>query len=213
MEIIKIKTRARSGSGKSYTRKTRAQGWIPAIYYGRKTEAKTIEVDYREFAAIVRNRKLTNLIDLGIGSGSEDSIAVIKEVQRHVIKDNLFFHIDFQHVAMNEKVTVKCPIEILGIPIGVKVSAGVLGHPVKSVMIECLPMDIPEKISIDVSELNVGNSIHVRDITIEKVSIKESPDEVLAMVTHPTRDTETTATVTSAAAAPPAAAPAAGGKK
>ena len=127
MEIIKLKTRTRTGTGKSYTRKARSSGWVPATYYSKKIKPVCIEVDEREFAAIVRKRHLTNLIDLGLGKTQEDSIAVIKEVQRHVIKDNFFYHIDFQHVAMNEKVTVQCPIEIVGTAIGVK-GCYLIGH-------------------------------------------------------------------------------------
>jgi len=185
LEIVKLTSRTRTGSGKSYTRKARAQGWIPAIYYGHKLDSVSIEVDGHEFEAIVRNKHLTHLIDLGLG---EESIAVIKEVQRHVIKDSKYFHIDFQHVAMNEKVTVHVPIEIVGTSIGVKEDNGVLGHPIKSVNVECLPMDIPDKIQIDVTDLRVGNSIHVRDLNLPNLTIKDSPDEVLAVVTHGTRE-------------------------
>jgi len=187
LDILKLKTRPRNGTGKSVTRKIRTTGWIPAIVYGRKKTPQLIEVDGREFAALLRGRKLTHLIDLGIGS-QEESVAVIKEVQRHVLKDNLFYHIDFQHVAMDEKITVEVPIEVVGIPIGVKESGGVLGHPVKAVKFECLPGDIPEKISIDVSALSIGDSIHIRDVVVANGVIKESADEVVAVVTHPTRE-------------------------
>jgi large subunit ribosomal protein L25 len=187
LEIVKLTTRTRTDAGKSYTRKARAQGWVPAIYYGKTTDPVCIEVDEKEFAALVRKKHLTHLIDLGIDK-KENSIAVIKEVQRHVVNDNFFYHIDFQHVAMNEKVTVKCPVEITGIPIGVKEENGVLGNPVKSVTIECLPMNIPEKITIDVVGLHVGNSIHVKDINIENIAIKDASEEVIAVVTHATRE-------------------------
>ncbi len=118
MDIIKLTARPRDGLGKSYTRKARAQGWIPAIYYGHNFEPVKIEVNHREFSAIVRSRKQNHLIDLGIGKSTEDSIAVIREVQKHVLKDSNFFHIDFLHVAMNEKVVVDCRIEISGVAIG-----------------------------------------------------------------------------------------------
>ncbi len=190
MEIIKLTTRARNAKGKSYTRKARAQGWVPAIYYGKKTEPLCIEVNEQEFAAIVRKRHLTHLIDLGLDRQAESSIAVIKEVQRHVIKDNLFYHIDFQHVAMDEKVSVQCPVLIVGTPVGVKDENGVLGNPVKSITIECFPMDIPDSIKVDVSDLHVGNSIHIRDIIIDKIIIKDAPEEVVAVVTHATREVE-----------------------
>lgn len=206
MDIIKLKTRTRTGTGKSYTRKTRTNGWIPAIYYGKTTEPVCIEVDEHEFSAIVRKRHLTHLIDLGLGQTQEESIAVIKEVQRHVIKDSFFYHIDFQHVAMNEKVTVHCPVEVTGIAIGVKDENGVLGNPVKSLTIECFPMDIPDKIFIDVSALHVGNSIHARDISIPNIIIKDAPEEVIAVVTHATREVvETPAEAAEGAAAAPEA--------
>ncbi len=190
MDIIKLKTRLRTGSGKSYARKTRLQGWVPAIYYGEKKEPMSIEVDNREFAAIVRGKKLTHLIDLGIAGEQESSVAVIRDIQRHVIKDDWFLHIDFQRVAMDKTVTVDCPVELVGIPVGVKDSGGVLGHPIKRVKIECMPTDIPDKISIDVSQLRIGDSIHFRDVVIPNITIKAPGDEVVAVVTHPTREEE-----------------------
>ena len=77
MEIIKLKARTRTGSGKSYTRKARAQGWVPAIYYSKKITPVSIEVDHHEFEAIVRNRHLTHLVDLGLEDKQVASIAVI----------------------------------------------------------------------------------------------------------------------------------------
>lgn len=190
MEIIKLTARPRSGTGKSYTRKVRLQGWVPAVYYGQGIEPQNIEINKMEFAAIVRNKKLTHLIDLGLSGGKEASIAVIRDMQRHVIIDDKFLHVDFQHVAMDKKVTVDCPLLLTGIPIGVKDSGGVLGHPVKTLKIECMPTDIPESISVDVSALAIGDSIHVRDVSFPNITIKASPDEVLAVVTHPTREEE-----------------------
>ncbi|NLL12220.1 MAG: 50S ribosomal protein L25 [Fibrobacter sp.] len=208
MDIIKLTARQREGIGKSYTRKARAQGWIPAIYYGHNFDPIKIEVNHKEFTAIVRGKKQSHLIDLGISEGESKSIAVIREVQKHVLKDEKFYHIDFLHVDMNEKVIVDCRLEITGVAAGVK-EGGVLGHPIQSVKVECMPADIPEKIVVDVTNLGIGDSIHVRDISIPNVTIKEAPDEVLAVVTRATREAEEIKTEASAtAAAAPAAAPA-----
>jgi len=220
LEIVKLQARERDSVGKSYTRKARAQGWIPAVYYGQG-EPRKIEVPHREFAAVVRARQTTHLIDLGLGAGS---IAVIRETQRHVLKDDVFYHLDFFHVDMSKKVTTDVPLEFVGVSVGVKDDGGVLGHPLKAVKVECLPADIPEKVSVDVSALKIGDSIHVRDISIPNLTLKHAPDEVLAVVTHPTRDSGSAAAaeVEAAAGAAPAAgaakppaggkAPAAGGK-
>jgi large subunit ribosomal protein L25 len=182
VDIVKLKTRARSGSGKSYTHKARAQGWIPAVYYGRNRSAKNIEVEANNFIMLVRNRKTRNLIDLTLADEKSDAVAIIKEIQRDILDEKKFLHIDFQHVAMDEEVTVKVPVEITGTAIGVKEQGGVLGRPAKFLNVECLPKNIPEKISVDVSNLKIGDSIHVRDISVPDAVIKDSPDEVIAVV-------------------------------
>jgi large subunit ribosomal protein L25 len=209
LEIVKLKARERSSVGKSYTRKARAQGWIPAVYYGQG-EPRKIEVPHREFAAVVRAKQTTHLIDLGLGEGA---IAVIRETQRHVLKDDLFYHLDFFHVDMSKKVTTDVHLEFVGVPVGVKDDGGVLGHPLKTVKVECLPADIPEKLSVDVSALKIGDSIHVRDISVPNLTLKHAPEEVLAVVTHPTRETAAAPAEGDAAAAGAAAAPAAGAAK
>ena len=191
MEVLKLQTRERTGTGKSYTRKARAQGWIPAVYYGHDRESKKLEVNHKEFAAIVRGRKTKHLMDLGIAS---DSIAVIREVQRHVLKDDVFFNIDFMHINMNEKVTVDIPLVFKGVSTGVKDDNGVLSQPHKSVKVECLPADIPESVVIDITTLKIGDSIHVRDITIDKIEFKYAPEEVLVSVTPPAREAAAAAT-------------------
>ncbi|MDR0306342.1 MAG: 50S ribosomal protein L25 [Chitinispirillales bacterium] len=202
MEIVKLQAREREGTGKSYTRKTRAQGWIPAVYYGHDREPKKIEVFHKDFAAIVRGRKTNHLMDLGLAA---DSIAVIREVQRHVLKDSIFFNIDFMHINMNEKVTVDVPLIFQGVSVGVKDDNGVLSHPHKTVKVECLPADIPDSIAIDVSKLKIGDSIHVRDISIPNLTFKFAPEEALASVTHPIR--EVAAEKSAEEAAAPAVAP------
>jgi large subunit ribosomal protein L25 len=183
LEIIKLTSRPRTGTGKSYTRKTRVDGWIPAVYYGHSVETQPLEINARDFGAIVRARQTTHLFDLGIG-GDGKAVAIIKEIQRDVVIRDHFLHIDFQHVDMNEKITVRVPLEIAGVPVGVKEEDGILGHPVQQLTVECLPRDIPESIKIDVSELHIGDAIHVSDISIENVTMKDPPEEVLANVTH-----------------------------
>jgi large subunit ribosomal protein L25 len=190
LDILKLKARPRTGSGKSYTRKARVAGWIPAIYYGRNRQPKTIEIDANEFTQFVRAKKTRNLFNLGLtGEEGGDAVAIIKEIQRDIIDRKLFLHIDFQHVAMDEKVTVGVLVELTGLPpIGVKEMGGVLQHSAKILMVECLPANIPEKITVDVAMLKIGDSIHVRDISVANGVIKDSPDQVVAVVIIPTAE-------------------------
>jgi large subunit ribosomal protein L25 len=196
LDIVKLKTRFRSGSGKSYTHKARMQGWIPGIYYGHNRTPKNVEVDAKDLITLVRKKKTRNLVDLGIEEEKGDCIAIVKEIQRDVLDNKKFLHIDFQHVAMNEKVTVKVPVELVGIPVGVKDDGGVLGHPAKFLNVECMPVNIPEKIAVDVSKLKIGDSIHVRNITVPDAVIKDSPDEVVAVIIFASAEEEKAKTAT-----------------
>lgn len=187
MEIIKIAARPRAGRGKSYARKARVTGWIPAVCYGHKQETNALEINGHEFGRVVRNKLTTHLFEMAIEGGGTFN-AVIKEIQRDVLKKDVFLHVDFQHVAMSEKITVQVPVKIVGIPQGVKVDGGVLEHPVRELNIECLPNELIEVVVVDVSDLKIGQSIHIRDIAIEKGEIKDSPDEVVAVVSLPAKE-------------------------
>ena len=208
MDVLKLSARTRTGTGKSYTRKARVAGWIPAAYYGHNRETKAIEINEREFQRLVRAKKANHLIDLALPGEENDCVSVIKEIQRDCIKDDRFLHIDFQHVAMNEKISVDCMVELVGLPIGVKDDGGILEHPLRRIHIECLPANIPEKLTVDVSGLHIGESIHVKDVSFENVTIKSAPEEVLAVVLAPSKEEATPAAAVAAAAAE-AAAPAA----
>jgi len=189
VDIIKLTTRPRANPGKAGARAARTQGWIPAVYYGRGRETKSLEVSGHDFWKLMRDRKLSHLVDIGI-SGEKDSVAIIKEVQRDVLKKDGVLHVDFQHVSMDEKITVRIPVHINGVPVGVKDGGGILGHPVREILVECFPMNIPERVDVDVSELQIGDSIHVRDLSVVDAEIKDSPDEVVATVSPPVKEEE-----------------------
>lgn len=185
MDVINLKARLRSGRGRSYTRKIHTQGWIPAVYYGHNRETKNIEIDASQFGAIVRGRKTTHLINLELQGEKGDGTSVIKEIQRNILKNNLFYHVDFQHVVMDERISVNIPIHITGTAIGVKEKGGVLNHPKRTVLVECLPADIPEHVEIDVSELEIGDSIHVSELRVSNAVIKDLPEDVVVIVAPP----------------------------
>lgn len=185
MDIVNLKTRLRTGSGKSYARKTRRQGWIPAVYYGHNRDTMSLEVELKEFCALVRNKKTSHLINLGLEEGDDSDIAIIKDIQKHVLTDNFYYNIDFQHINMDEKICVYCRINLVGIPDGVKDDGGILSHQTRQIEIECLPTDIPEMIDVDVAGLRIGDSVHVSDISVPKIVIKDAPEEVIAVVVQP----------------------------
>ena len=185
MDVINLKARHRTGKGKTYIHKIRKQGWIPAVYYGHSRETKNIEIDARQFGVLVRGKKTTHLINLELPGEKGEGTSVIKEIQRNVIKDDLFYNVDFQHVVMDEKISVNIPVHIIGTALGVKEEGGILNHPKRTILVECFPADIPEHIEVDVSELNIGDSIHVSALSVPKAEIKDSPEDVVAVVAPP----------------------------
>lgn len=182
MEIMKLTARSRNGSGKSYTRKVRAEGWVPAVYYGKDMEPQKIEIPAKEFSALLRQRKARNVIDLFEGE-KKIGVAVIKELQRNPIKDDVYYHIDFMNIDTNNLVTVDCAVATTGVPVGVKNEGGTLSKVTQTISIECLPHYIPKRgISIDVSKLHVKDSFKVSDLSLENITIKTDGDTVLAEV-------------------------------
>ena len=183
MDIINVKTRSRTGSGKSYTRKARASGWIPAVYYGHGDETKHIEVAYLDFATAVRNRKQNHIFALGL-EGLADSNTIIKEIQYNVVNTSEYYHIDFQHINMKEKLHVTRKVVLKGVCPGVK-AGGDLDQKIHKMRLECLPADIPEQITVDISKLEVGETIHVSDIDLPGVTVLESAEEFIVTVHAP----------------------------
>ncbi len=188
MDAIKLKARFRDGRGKSYTRKARVDGWIPAVFYGEGMESKAIEVDNREFAKIVRDKNTTHLIELDL-EGEGDATSIIKEIQRHPFVDAKFIHIDFQHIERGHKITLDIELKLIGVCKGVKEDGGILSQPVHKVTVECLPSHIPDHLELDITELRANEALHAKDINIENITVLDSPDEVIASVTLPKAET------------------------
>jgi large subunit ribosomal protein L25 len=206
LEIIKLKARARTGIGKSYASKLRNTGWIPAVYYGHNMKPENIEINGKEFSVILRAGKATHLIDLCLSEAEGESVAIIKEIQREVIFSDRIQHVDFQHTSLNEEVTVLVPLVFTGTSIGVMQDDGILNHPSQSLSVICLARNIPEHITVDVSGLHVGESIHIKDISIPDGKFAHAPEEVVVSVTRAKAVEE----VAVAAAPAEGAAPAAG---
>ncbi len=182
METMKLTTRSRSGSGKSYTRKARVDGWIPAVYYGNDMEPVKLEVPQTEFTALLRQKKARNVIDLFEGD-KKIGVAVIKELQRNPIKDDVFYHIDFMNIDVTNLVTVDCPVHTAGQSVGVLNEGGNLNKVTKTVSIECLPHYVPKRgIIINVSNLHLNDTYKVSELSLENITIKTDGDTVLAEV-------------------------------
>jgi large subunit ribosomal protein L25 len=177
-----ISARSRESRGKGAARQTRREGRIPGVLYGHGEDSLSLSVDANELQKLVHSISIENtIVDLDLGSGEPYKV-LIRELQRHPFRDE-FVHIDFFHVAMDEKIQVEVPIVLIGTPTGVKNKGGVLDHQLRELEVFCLPGSIPEKIELDVSSLD---SIHVSDIELPDVEILTELDRAVVAVLAPT---------------------------
>ncbi|OGF59746.1 MAG: 50S ribosomal protein L25/general stress protein Ctc [Candidatus Fischerbacteria bacterium RBG_13_37_8] len=179
-----INVTAREQTGKGFCRKLRAKGLMPGVIYGHGMETIPVSINFKEFMDILRKAGETSIIELNINN-KEPVNALIKEYQLNPIYGNVT-HVDFYAVRADEIVTLSIPIHIIGDPIGVKQNGGILEIIMRELEIECLPTDIPEKLEIDVSQMNIGDEIVVSDVHFsEKVKILNKSDSAIALVSAP----------------------------
>jgi large subunit ribosomal protein L25 len=174
----------RERTGKSGARKVRKEGAIPAVIYGRETEPIPLTVDPVELKRALSTEAGENtLLELHIkdGDGEITKLAILRDVQYDYLT-NRPIHFDFLEILMKEKITVGVPIKIIGKAEGVK-GGGVLEEILREIEIECLPNQIPNAIEVDVSQLGIGDSIHVGDLSLpEGVTVLHDPEETIVTV-------------------------------
>lgn len=175
-----LKAKVREKTGKSATRKYRANGWVPAEYYSVHDNNIHLLLNQKEFESTIVHGH--GLITLQVEGQKKDFQCVIKDTQFDPVKGNLL-HADFQGVTLGEKLTLKVPIVMKGTSVGVK-AGGILEFIVREVEVECLPRHLPESLEIDVTNLNVGDSIRVKELNYENIKILDDPEEIIVLVEH-----------------------------
>jgi large subunit ribosomal protein L25 len=164
---------------KNAARRVRVSGKIPAVVYGAGQESVAVTVDPKVITKILHSDSGHNTIfDLDV-TGTTVAKAMIVDWQREPMKGALL-HIDLKRIAMDKTMTVSVPIQLIGVPVGVKAEGGILEHVLREVEIECLPSDIPSHLDVDVSNLGMNQAIHVSDLP-HSGSIKFLTDEGLTV--------------------------------
>jgi large subunit ribosomal protein L25 len=198
---VKIKAEPRSEIGRSAARKLKARGVIPAVVYGGKEKPQPLQVSARDVDVMLSHAAGENiLVELEIDG--QTRTALVQEVQHAPVGSNVL-HIDFHAVSMDETLEAEVPLEPIGVPNGVKNFGGLLEQSLRSLSVECLPGDLPDRITVDVSGLNIGDAIHVRDIPMPNgVVAKDQPDLTVFSVVAPVVEEEPAAAAAATAAAP-----------
>jgi large subunit ribosomal protein L25 len=165
MKSVGLTAFPRTLGRRSGAKKLRTSGRIPAVIYGSQNKPESIELDAKSFKDVVNKaHSEIMLFDLKVDGDGKNRLALLKEVQQHVLSGAVL-HVDLHEVAENEKVTVAIPVEPVGEAIGVKTNAGTLEHVLFKLKARGLAKDLPEVLTVDVSKLDIGQSIHIGDIT------------------------------------------------
>ena len=165
---VKLKAEKRTVVGRNAIKKIKAQGLVPGVIYGSQGEPIALQVEGRALTNVLAHALSEHvLVELEIADGSQSTnrLALIQEVQHHPLRPELL-HVDFHAVSATEKITSEVPIEAVGDALGVRTFGGLLEHSLRTLEVECFPQDLPEIVRIDVSNLNIGESLHVRDIPL-----------------------------------------------
>lgn len=195
MDEITLDVQIRSKIGSRSVKALRKENFIPAIVYGGKKRGPTsIKVDCGAYEHIMRLHQGQSVVfHLNVLEGEKklrDYSAIVKEEQREPVSDDLL-HIDFHRISLTEEIEVKVPINVKGEAVGVKEGGGSVDHAMWELDVVCLPTNIPEKIEIDVTELNIGDAIYVKDIVLpEGVATKHDPEAILVSVVPPMKEVE-----------------------
>lgn len=205
MATVQVKAEVRQAGKKGHARRLRMAGKIPAIIYGAGEESTPVTLEARSFEYMLRKISGNQILDLLIAGTNGETKVLIKEVQRNPI-DERILHVDLQHISMTHKVRVKIPIHLTGTALGVK-EGGILEHLEREVEVECLASDIPANITLDISHLERGMAIHVRDLPLpENVLIHEAGERLVVTVVGKMKEEEVVAAPAAAEATPAPAA-------
>jgi len=185
MSEVVLEAERRQITGKQ-VRALRRQGRLPAVIYGHKVEPVPVTLDFHSTSQIMPRVSSSQLIKVHV-KGGEKYTALVGELQRHPVTGALI-HIDFRAVSLTEKLRTMVSIELVGESPAVKIYNGILVTGQDAIEVECLPADLPGRITVDISSLNeVGDAIHVRDLQIsDKVEVLTDLNEMVILVTPPT---------------------------
>jgi len=186
---IEITANERALKGTGASRRLRHSGKTPGILYGGKDEAKSIELDSKELMMKFKHEAFhASILALNIDGKSEK--VLLRDYQLHPVRDNIL-HIDFQRIDENKKLSVKIPFHFMNQEIapGVKLEGGIVSHIMIDVDILCLPKDLPTYIEVDLSNLSIGDSIHLSEINVpegvELTGLSEENDPIITSISKP----------------------------
>ena len=182
-QTVSLAAIPRDKTGKGAARQARFAKQVPAVLYGHGRPTQPLMVDALSLEkALSGIEPASTLIELTVDG--KMSRTLIREIQRHPIRPDII-HVDFYEIHAHEKITLEVPVHLVGTPDGVRNAGGVLDQVLREVKIEVLPEHIPDRVELDVTNLKIGDSLHVRDLTIANAAILTGADLTIAVVVPP----------------------------
>ncbi len=190
MAHVALTAQSRKGTGKGAARTLRRQALIPAVFYGPEVDPVNLSLKYRDLEKLIKTGAGENvIIDLAIETGEStlSHRAMLKEIQMDPVKQTIL-HVDLYEISMDKKIEVEVPITLTGTAKGVSDEGGILQQVSRTLEISCLPDNIPDSFELDVTDLNIGDSLHVSDLKIpEGIEVLVEGELTIATVVPPTK--------------------------
>lgn len=184
MKDIALAAEQRQGKGKGAAHQLRFSGRIPAVMYGPETEPTSLTIEERAFRTAMKQAGgQSTLFTLDING--KQSKVILREIQRDPVS-NKVLHLDFHAISMNRPIHISIPVHFTGIAKGVKAEGGIMQVVMREIEISCLPANIPEHVEVDVTELGIGDSIHVSKLNIPNATILGEPTRTVVVISAPT---------------------------
>ena len=184
-KTVSLQVSQRSGIGRTALKAVRKAGRIPGVLYGKEknkpVRSRAIEIDGKKLAAVLHSSTSENvLVDVELTDASgkkvDQHLAILTDVQHHPLKDYII-HIDLHEIAQDEILHAEVPVSSTGEPLGVKTGGGLLETMLRTIRVACLPRDLPDLITVDVSHLEIGHSVHVSELKLpEGVTVSNPPE-------------------------------------
>jgi large subunit ribosomal protein L25 len=189
MEEIILDVLNREHTGRSKAKDIREEGFIPAVVYAQGKESLNVKVPHREFGRLLHQHRIESVvITVRVEGDKKEKSCLIKEIQYDPVHGNVW-HVDFNEISLTKTIKVRVPVVAQGDAVGVKQDGGSLEHVMWEIEVECLPKDIPKQIEVDVTQLKIGDAIHIKDISLPaQVKVLHAADAIVISVAAPIKE-------------------------
>lgn len=187
MPQLSMAARLRTDTGKGAARRLRRDNQVPAIFYGPNTQPVMLAVKYLDLRTLLKSTDSENVIfelQIESGQGTESKTVMLKELQTDPLKP-VYYHADFYEISMDKELTIHVPIHLVNTPAGAS-KGGILQHVKRDIEVACLPGNLVDFLEVDVSALDIGDAVHVKDLVLPQgMKTAEDGDTTIAVVTAP----------------------------